>query len=219
MKRLVLLILLVFTIVLCISCSLNNERQVYHDGFEDYEHQIVDVYGDYIIVAVHDKRSISLTFKNSYLKDEQKRTQVPEYKIIEDIRVLTNQYIDNNPHSLLADEMHHNCMSITLGQRAGDHYQIIFEVDNYFIDDMGDPGILQNQFVYYSCLSHFSSIVPEEYVSDMYDYIAITGENIRYIDMFKFPGISEDEQRAWEEEIYSKFPLVTSPEKSLVQEE
>ena len=52
----------------------------------------------------------------------------------------------------------------------------------------------------------------------MYDYIAITGENIRYIDMFEFPGISEDEQRAWEEEIYSKFPLVTPPEKSLVQE-
>ena len=100
-------------------------------------------------------------------------------------------------------------MSIILTARLGSHTEKLFVVDNWHNHySEGELRIEPSFNSYYEI--HLSTIrerISDSYLNDMYDYIAQSGD-VSYIDIVFAPNLSEEEHKAWEEEILAKFPLM-----------
>lgn len=201
--------LIIFCLLFTSSCFSRNNEQKYDKGYEDIEQQIVEKYGEYLTVGTTEYGDIILRLKKSYLSDENIYSKVPEYVLIEDIRVMVNKYIVANPNSVLSNETKEKSLSIVLTARLGSHSEKLFVVDNWH-SNFGKGALESEQFFGSYWMIDISPIfgrVNDSYIIDMYDYISQSGD-VRYVDIISMKSLSDEEEKAWEEEILAKFPLI-----------
>ncbi|MCR5804467.1 MAG: hypothetical protein K6G47_09390 [Clostridia bacterium] len=218
MKKIVfcLFISVFFFVSLC-SCSnmtykYDNKPQIYDEYYEDIERTIVDKYGDYIYLtsSLSEKEFVfTLILKGKYVQDKKTFWATPDYKIMEDARVMINVYLDTNPNCQLNSVIDSRTLSLDMVVWGGDHYEKLFSVK-----ENNDTKRLVTDYTvdkYMPVLYQMNSYECQSYINAMYDYIAQTGSDIEKIEVLGVGQIDNDEQKEWEDEIYSKFPLMTKP--------
>ena len=143
MKRVVMLILICAMCLNLCFCRKTDEiyrydikEQLFDEGYEDVEKQIADKYGKYIYFElVKDDANkdidLKLILKGAYTQNEKASEDIPVYMIIEDIRVLLNNYMNNNPDSLLSTLLceYRGHISLTMWVE-NTHYKLLYEVIN-----------------------------------------------------------------------------------------
>ena len=223
MRRIVVFILIsVMCLNLCFckktdeTYKYDKKEQLFVEGYEDVEKMIIDKYGDYIYLElIQDDANkdvdLRLILKGSYTQNKEVSQNIPVYVIIEDIRVLLNDYMNSNSDSLLAtllcDYRGHISLSMWV---ENTHYKLLYEVINGGVFDTG--YICEPRFVTYSEIDLSQTpyyTTDEEFADKMFDYIAQTGEDIMVVDTAIWnSGMIDDSSVEWREHIYSKFPLV-----------
>lgn len=172
--------------ILCIcSCSFNetykfdNKKQEYDEGYEDIEKQIVKEYGDYVYVYMNNT-SLVVALKGKYINDEELQSSLPDYQLFENIRVIVNSYIEENPDSTFSKALSISEGKIEMLVWEG-HNKTIFEVSNSVVED--GNRCFKQQFVFYTKVDIFSyrqtNVDLNSYVEKMYDYIAKTGDDLK----------------------------------------
>ncbi|MBO7424476.1 MAG: hypothetical protein J6U23_02245 [Clostridiales bacterium] len=223
MNRMVIIILIcVMCLNLCF-CKKTDETyrydkkvQLFDKEYEDVEKQITDKYGEYIYLElIKDDSNKSIDFrlilKGTYTQNNKASEDTPVYMIIEDVRVMLNDYMNSNPDclltTLLSDYRGH--ISLTMWVE-NTHYKLLYEVINGGNFDTG--YICEPRFVTYSEIDLSQTpynIVDEESAIRMFDYFARTGEDIIAVDTAIWnSGMTDDSSDEWRENIYTKFPLV-----------
>lgn len=210
MRKRIIVVLVLF-MLLTSSCFSRSSETKYDKGYEDIEQQIIEKYGEYLTIRIYKDGEIILNLKKSYLSDENTYSKVPEYELVENVRVMVNEYIVANPESVLSNDAKEKNMSIILSARLGSHAEKLFVVDNWHNHySEGELRIEPSFNAYYEI--HLSAIrerINESYLRDMYDYIAQSGD-VSYIDIVFATDLTEEEHKAWEEEIRFRFPLMIS---------
>ncbi len=208
MRKTVIVVLVLF-MLLTSSCFFMSREPKFDEGYEDIEQHIIEKYGDYLNIHIYEDGDIILSLKKSYLSDENTYSKVPEYVLIEDIRVMVNEYIDANPNSVLSNDAKEKSMSIILTARLGSHSEKLFVVDNWHNNYGNGAMKCEPHFGTYWEID-FSAIhnrISDSYISDMYDYIAQSGD-VSYIQILCPGTFSEEEEKEWKEDIMDKFPLM-----------
>ena len=91
---------------------------------------------------------------------------------------------------------------------GGDHYEKVFSVKT----NINKRLVTDYTIDYYLPVSFQTNPYERQsFRNDMYDYIAQTGSDIENIEILGAGQIDDDKQKEWEDEIYSKFPLMTKP--------
>ncbi len=201
--------MIVLILLFTSSCFSRSKGQVYDEGYEDIEQQIIDKYGEFLTVRVTDNGDMILSLKDSYPPDDKIHSKVPEYVIVEEVRLMVNNYIAANPDSILSNDAKNKCLSITLYVQLGSHAEDLFVIDNWHNNyGNGDMKCEQHFGTYWKIdLSTIRNRINESYISDMYDYIAQSGD-VSYIQIV-YPGVlDEKEEKDWKEDIMDKFPMM-----------
>ena len=217
MKKIVfcLFISVLFIVSLC-SCSnmtykYDNKPQIYDEYYEDIERTIVDKYGDYIYLtsSLSEKEFVfTLILKGKYVQDKNVFLATPDYMIMEDARVMINYYLDSNPDCRLNSDIESRTLILRMIVWGGDHYEKVFSVKT----NINKRLVTDYTIDYYLPVSFQTNPYERQsFRNDMYDYIAQTGSDIENIEILGAGQIDDDKQKEWEDEIYSKFPLMTKP--------
>lgn len=195
-KKTYVLIFLFLILSLC-SCTLQWKQvvreQKYDEGYEDIQRQIVQKYGEQVYVSFgKDDKSLGiyLEVKSSYHQDIKTLSEIPYYMIVEDTRIMINEYLDSNPDSQLSVDMKNTNVYLEM-LYEGDHIEFL-----YLVKPSNER------------LNIYENVSGDE-LDDMYDYIAKSGDvkQIKIVDKY---GLSDEEQEKWREEVRSKFPLMIS---------
>ena len=223
MRRIVIIILICAMCINLCFCKKTDETykydkksQLFVEGYEDVEKTIVDKYGDYIYLEliqddVNKDVDFRIILKGAYTQNEGVSQNIPLYMIVEDIRVLLNDYMSSNTDSLLATLLcdYRGHISLYMWVEST-HYKLLYEVINGGVFDTG--YICEPRFVTYSEIDLSQTpyyTTDEEFAEKMFDYIAQTGEDIIAVDTAIWnSGMVDDSSEEWKERIYSKFPLV-----------
>ena len=98
------LLCIVLSLFVCGGCKyVNHDReQIYHEGFEEYEHAINDELGDYITIDRYQdledegRLNILVYFQHSYYSDDNMVRNLPLWLIVDRFRCISNDYIRDN---------------------------------------------------------------------------------------------------------------------------
>ena len=127
---------------------------------------------------------------------------------MEDARVMINSYLDSNPDCRLNSDIESRTLILRMIVWGGDHYEKVFSVKT----NINKRLVTDYTIDYYLPVSfQTNSYERQSFRIDMYDYIAQTGSDIEKIEILGAGQIDDDKQKEWEDEIYSKFPLMTKP--------
>lgn len=110
MRRIVsitLILLLFFDAFVLCGCrhdSNYDKEQVYHEGYEEFEHYINDELGDYLSIVRYQEPSedgsfifIDVYFRSSYYDNYDRKREMPVWKVIDRFRCRYNDFVRNNP--------------------------------------------------------------------------------------------------------------------------
>ena len=122
MKKSVIAIvsLAIFFSMVFIGCDFRHkERTEYHEGVEDLERYILDDLGDYIHIYSFQKDAwtysseerdvdlcyINVIYRESYINDSSKTSDISPIEIVEMVREKYNEFISTNPNDVLSGHM------------------------------------------------------------------------------------------------------------------
>ena len=218
-KVLISVLILMMTVCLfgCYKSRLNDDNKI---EYIEMMNMISDKYGEYADVDVGEferQVSIELMIKEDYLTDAEKNKDIPTYEIIEDVRVMINEYLEENQNCRLAKQLENKTglllLEIVKGYQGSSQGIVLFEVKTDYRDTI--KKFNRYNMINVERLNDMSSAVFEEpdyngYIEDMYDYISLTGEDITSIVILEKKGLEDSEQEKWREEVRSKFPLMAA---------
>ncbi|MBO7426472.1 MAG: hypothetical protein J6U23_12430 [Clostridiales bacterium] len=193
MLSLVLVFLSACSVFLDQADRYDNMQQKYYEGYEDIQRQIVEKYGNQVYVGIGkggNSVGVILHIKGSYYRDEETQTHTPFYMIVEDSRVMINNYLEGNPSSQLSTDMKNSDVYLEM-MYEGEHIYFLFKVKSS-----------DERLVIYED-------VADSDLDNMYDYIAKSGD-VKWIKIIDKYGLSDEEQEKWREEVRSKFPLMAA---------
>ncbi|MBO7426473.1 MAG: hypothetical protein J6U23_12435 [Clostridiales bacterium] len=187
----------------------DRKTQTYDEGYEEIEHKIIDEYGAYIHLSLSgDGCSITLGLKSAYFENEDTCKKVPVYKIADDVRVMVNSYLRDNPDSLLSQNLQGQIGMILLIMPQQDHDIALFQIDSLKGYDTNlDAGYISYETIDLGDVPDY--FFDDNFPDSMYEYLAENGEDIVHIDIpYKGIGQNEKEQVEWETHIKSMFPRI-----------
>ena len=187
----------------------DRKTQSYDEGYEEIEHKITDEYGDYIHLSLsEDGCSFILGLKSAYFENENACKKVPVYKIADDVRVMVNSYLKENPNSILSQNLQKQIGMILMIMPQQDHDIALFQIDSIKAYDTNlDVGYIAYETIDLGNVPDY--FFDNNFPDSMYEYLAENGEDIIHIDIpYKEIGQSEKEQVEWETHIKSMFPKI-----------
>lgn len=220
MRKILAIILICIMPFGVFGCFKTKSEEEYKNEYVDILNQINDRYGEYIKAEAWEFEQqviIELIVLDVYINDENMRENMPAYKIIEDIRVILNDYLDANPNCRLAKQIQSKCGYIRM--ESVKEYFGSSQAISYFVLSTGYRDEI-TRFDWYDgidieWLDEMCSITRDnneynDYIENMYDYISHTGEDITSIVILEKKGLEDSEQEKWREEVRSKFPLMAA---------
>lgn len=218
MKR-VLAIIIIFLMSLCfLGCVKTKNENEYKKEYEELINQIDDRFGEYLTVDVDEfENNINIRLNiEKYLQNKEKQRIMPAYVLIEDTRVMVNEYLDSNPNCRLAKLLQEKDGYIMLYKVyeyfGSSQSKSIFKVETNFRDEIkrfNQYSVIDIQLLNELCsIDNNDYDYYNDYIKNMNDYFALTGSDIDYIVILDKVVIKNADQEAWREEVKSKFPLI-----------